>query len=48
MDVMGFLTQLWENHRNACIGVVVGLLIGRVIDNGGGWKNFIENFKRNE
>lgn len=73
MDVMGFLAQLWENHRNACIGVIVGLLIGlcfvsfgfwktvvvaiclliglligRFIDRDGGWKNFIEHFKRNE
>lgn len=28
MDIMGFLTRMWEEHRNASIGVILGLLVG--------------------
>lgn len=28
MDIMGFLTYLWNNHRNASVGVIIGLCIG--------------------
>ena len=73
MDIMGFLTRMWENHRNASIGVIIGLLVGlcfvsfgfcktvvvavclliglllgRLVDKDGGWKGFVKKFKNNE
>ena len=41
MDIMGFLSQMWENHRNACIGVIIGLLVGLCFVTFGFWKTVI-------
>lgn len=73
MDIMGFLTKMWEEHRNASIGVIIGLLvgvcfasfgfgktlvvliclviglvIGKLVDKKGGWSNLWKSFNDNE
>ncbi len=73
MDIMGFLTRMWEEHRNASIGVilgllvgvcfasfgfaktlvvliciVIGLIIGKIVDAKGGWSKLWKNFNENE
>lgn len=73
MDIMGFVTRMWEEHRHASIGVILGLCvgicfasfgfwktlvvliciliglgIGKLVDNKGGWSNIWKNFNDNE
>ena len=41
MDIMGFLARMWENHRNASIGVIIGLLVGLCFVSFGFWKTVV-------
>ena len=41
MDIMGFLSKMWENHRNASIGVIIGLCVGICFAAFGFWKTVV-------